>query len=118
MRRILVISTLLLVGCASNDYSNYYSDAHLAEVSRVASHRLSSRIPELTQLPYEGVALIWVDVEDLTARAFRDHQVIALPAYCIEQPGARHDRDCAKMLLHEMMHILGADEREVQYALR
>ena len=93
MKRTLLILVLALAGCASNNYSSLYSEAHLAEVAEVASHRLSSRTPELTQIPYEGVSLIWVDVEDLTARAFRDHKVIALPAYCIEQPGSRHDRD-------------------------
>ncbi len=122
MRRTLVILALLLAGCATNayskDYSNYYSAAHLAEVAKVASHRLSSRTREVTQLPYEGVHLIWLDVEDLTARAFRDEKVIALPAFCLEQPGPRTDRDCANMLLHEMMHILGADERAVRRAIR
>ncbi|TDI58438.1 MAG: hypothetical protein E2O92_09790 [Alphaproteobacteria bacterium] len=126
MRRTLFISALLLVACATNayskdyskDYSHYYSAAHLAEVAKVASNRLSSRTRKVTQLPYEGVHLIWLDVEDLTARAFREQKVIALPAFCLEQPGPRTDRDCANMLLHEMMHILGADERAVRRAIR
>jgi hypothetical protein len=121
MTKILWI-VLVMVGGATNayakDYSNYYSDAHLAKVAEVGSHRLSNRSPEVSQLPYEGVQLIWLDVEDLTARAFREEKVIALPAYCLEQPGPRHDRDCANMLLHEMMHILGADERAVRRAIR
>jgi hypothetical protein len=126
MRRTLLISVLLLAGYAtsayavdySKDYSNYYSDAHLAEVAEMGSHLLTARTPKVDQLPYEGVHLIWIDVEGLTARAFRDEKVIALPAFCMEQPGPRTDQDCANMLLHEMMHILGADERSVRRAVR